>query len=205
MKVKTSNLKIRNSSEAGYTILEGIMAIVVVSVMMIAIGPVIALSVGTRLQAKRTQMATQAARTYIEYVKGLDVDSDNPSYDDSITATNTRADLSATNNAPTSIDNLYCVDFDSDGECKPESTVDMVVQGIAYHPTLTNPTGGYILGVRVYRANSFAAGVGDLKTEPPATTVTNALGDRTKPLLTMTTQVYPEGVNFNELNTLLGN
>lgn len=197
MKVKTSNLKIRNSSEAGYTILEGIMAIVVVSVMMIAIGPVIALSVGTRLQAKRTQMATQAARSYIDYVKGLDVDADeHPPV--SSTAVN---EVDAPPAADTT--DLYCVDFDNTGECELDSTVDMYVQGAGYHPTLTDATGGYILGVRVYRANSFAAGVGTLKTEAPSTTVTNALGDRTKPLITMTTQVYPEGVNFDALETLL--
>ncbi|MFM6395306.1 MAG: prepilin-type cleavage/methylation domain-containing protein, partial [Planktothrix sp.] len=57
------------SSESGYTILEGLMAVVVVAVLVSAIGPVIAFSVGTRAQARRVELATQAARSYIDWVK----------------------------------------------------------------------------------------------------------------------------------------
>jgi prepilin-type N-terminal cleavage/methylation domain-containing protein len=54
------------SQEAGYTIIESLVAMIVVSVLMIAIAPVMAFSVATRVQAKRIEMATQAAKTYIE-------------------------------------------------------------------------------------------------------------------------------------------
>jgi type II secretory pathway pseudopilin PulG len=201
-----TQLKLYKSSEAGYTILEGIMAIVVVSVMMIAIGPVIALSVGTRLQAKRMEMATQAARSYIDYVKSIDTNletypGDYPDYYPSITTTKT--DVVG---APTGTTGLYCADFDDTAGCQTDSPSDMYVQGIGYHPTSTDihPSNGFILGVRVYRANSFAAGVGTLQTKPPAnTSVTNAVGDRTKPMLVMTTQVIPDGLDYKALENLL--
>jgi len=204
--------KLHKSSEAGYTILEGIMAIVVVSVMMIAIGPVIALSVGTRLQAKRMELATQAARSYVDYVKSIDTDVENypgdyPDDYPSITTTQVSAA-----GAPADTTSLYCVDFDGDldGDGNPcdidDSPSDMYVQGVGYHPESADihPSNGFILGVRVYRANSFAAGV-TLENPPTGTnsTVTNALGDRTKPMVVMTTQVIPDGLDYNALEDLL--
>jgi prepilin-type N-terminal cleavage/methylation domain-containing protein len=57
------------SQEAGYTIIESLVAMIVVSVLMIAIAPVMAFSVATRVQAKRIEMATQAAKTYIEALR----------------------------------------------------------------------------------------------------------------------------------------
>ena len=60
---QSSSLK---SQEAGYTIIESLVAMIVVSVLMIAIAPVMAFSVATRVQAKRIEMATQAAKTYMD-------------------------------------------------------------------------------------------------------------------------------------------
>lgn len=194
--------KLNKSSEGGYTILEGIMAIVVVSVMMVAIGPVIALSVGTRMQAKRMDLATQAASSYIEAIRSGTITNEDDSFPDITTTKINSAD------APTSIDDLYCIDSDGDGNAKNvDSPLNMCVQGVGYHPTVDSPPeNGYILGVRVYRANSFRDGVGALEIEPPAnTSVTNALGDPTRPMLVMTTEIIPDGVNYNSINQMLEN
>jgi type II secretory pathway pseudopilin PulG len=45
------------------------MAILVVTIMMIAISPAIVLSVATRVQTKRLEMGINASRTYIEAVR----------------------------------------------------------------------------------------------------------------------------------------
>jgi len=149
--------KIRRSSESGYTILEGLMAIVVVSVLMAAVSPMIVLATATRMQAKRIQLASQAANSYVAYMRSDSIDPVDDDQDpDTSNAVNKApgnvVDLNdGTQNlqnfpAPTSgltlgtpvsaqpgyFDNntLYCVDFDSSGGCETDSQVDMVVQPI---------------------------------------------------------------------------
>ena len=57
------------SRDGGYTIIESLVAMIVVSVLMIAIAPVMAFSVATRVQARRMELATQAARAYIDALR----------------------------------------------------------------------------------------------------------------------------------------
>ena len=63
----------RQSSQQGFTILESLVAILVVGILLIAISPVIVLSIGVRLQAKRVDAATRAARLYIDGVKSGEI------------------------------------------------------------------------------------------------------------------------------------
>ncbi|NES72920.1 MAG: prepilin-type N-terminal cleavage/methylation domain-containing protein, partial [Okeania sp. SIO2D1] len=49
-KAKQTNLQ---ESEAGFTIIESLIAIIIVGILMVAIAPVIAFSAATRLQARR--------------------------------------------------------------------------------------------------------------------------------------------------------
>ena len=210
------------SSEAGYTILEGVMAIVVASVMLALVGPVIAFSVGTRVQAKRVELSAQAGKTYIDAVKSNIVTDKLGVVTRPTPKTTALQSVAAPNTGtldciagklcttPTSPDyQLYCVDFDGDGTCTTNSVTDMIVQGAAYQPTVTSADSGYSLGVRVYRANSFAADI--TLTEPKNnqgiksnSLVTNALGDRKLPLAQMTTEVSPTGTSsFNDLKDRL--
>jgi type II secretory pathway pseudopilin PulG len=221
------------SSESGYTILEGLMAVVVVSVMLLAIGPVIAFSVGTRVQAKRVELATQAGKSYIDKVKSGQIEIDNPALPfktdkSSWLTTSPPANASLNCPVPTPTDTdpnpdkimipcetpsgLYCMDFDGGGcESNTPSVTDMVVQGIVYDPTADSTiatTTSYQLAVRVYRANSFGADI-TLKT-PTAdnplksnSLVTNAVGDRTQPLVIMTAEVLPSGATFENLQQRL--
>src|SRR6476661_831556 len=62
-------LSIQHSSESGFTLIESLMAVIVVSVLLVGIFPIIAFSVGTRVQARRVELATQAAKTYIDGVR----------------------------------------------------------------------------------------------------------------------------------------
>jgi prepilin-type N-terminal cleavage/methylation domain-containing protein len=56
-------------TQSGFTIIECLLAIILVSILLTAIAPVIALSVATRVQARRVEQATQAAKSYIDGVR----------------------------------------------------------------------------------------------------------------------------------------
>jgi prepilin-type N-terminal cleavage/methylation domain-containing protein len=180
------------SQDGGYTIIESLVAMIVVSVLMIAIAPVMAFSVATRVQARRTELATQAARTYIDALRTgaiKDVPTGFP-----IRVTTQKVVDAA---APTGTNNLYCVDMDGDGKCALNSTKDFYVQGawLNKNATPTDVTSkGYELLVRVYRADSFDGTV-KLKQNPNSATkqsvVGSGLGDRTMPVVEMTTQIPP--------------
>lgn len=183
------------SRDGGYTIIESLVAMIVVSVLMIAIAPVMAFSVATRVQARRTELATQAARTYIDALRAGAIASPKPGpvgkgFPSSVTSANVSAATAPTGG----IDSLYCLDMDGDQKCLSSSNKDFVVQGAWRNPanSTTDPTTtGYELMVRVYRADSFA-GV-TLKTNPSTerkqSIVGSGLGDRTMPVVEMTTQI----------------
>jgi type II secretory pathway pseudopilin PulG len=165
---------------------------IVVSVLMIAIAPVMAFSVATRVQAKRIEMATQAAKTYIEALrsgalkKGGTIKGFPIQYPTDNNLENTTA--------PTKIEDLYCIDKDDNQTCTPDSNQDFVVQGYYFNNTTADPAKtGYSLIVRVYRANSFASGVGPLKTQKELNaqqgTTTAGLGNLRAPLVEMRTEI----------------
>lgn len=54
---------------AGFSLLESLMAVVVVTVLLVGIAPMIALSTATRVNARRVDQAVQAARTYADAVR----------------------------------------------------------------------------------------------------------------------------------------
>ncbi|OLP19510.1 hypothetical protein BST81_05130 [Leptolyngbya sp. 'hensonii'] len=58
-----------NGFHAGFSILEPLIAILVVAILLSAIAPILAFSAATRLQARRVELATQAARGYIDLVE----------------------------------------------------------------------------------------------------------------------------------------
>jgi prepilin-type N-terminal cleavage/methylation domain-containing protein len=178
-------------TQSGFTLIEALLAIIIVSVLLVAIAPVIALSVATRVQARRVEQATQAARTYIDGVRSGQIEipkarkrlvevTTNPITGKS-RFTPKREDF-ADVDAPTTLPNcnttkpsypycqntiqasLYCVDLDGDG-CSTGSSKDFVVQAFRSATSLTGDDGsnGYLLGVRVYRAKGFD-GADTLKT-----------------------------------------
>jgi prepilin-type N-terminal cleavage/methylation domain-containing protein len=183
---------LHKSQDAGYTIIESLVAMIVVSVLMIAIAPVMAYSVATRVQAKRMELATQAARTYIDALRtgALKKGGTIPGFP--IKGPSQLADA----RVPT-VGETYCVDMDG-GNCSPSSNKDFYVQGAWLNPdasiTADDPTSkGYQLLVRVYRADSFASGV-TLKAPKTATkqsVVGSGLGDKTMPVVEMSTEIPP--------------
>jgi prepilin-type N-terminal cleavage/methylation domain-containing protein len=190
------------SRDGGYTIIESLVAMIVVSVLMIAIAPVMAFSVATRVQARRVELATQAARTYIDAlrtgaIKPEPGDEDVPGFP--------KRALGELADAPVpAVGDTYCVDMDgdtdTDGEpCETTSNKDFRVQGAWRNPdpsiTPTDPTSkGYQLLVRVYRADSFDGSV-TLRTRRPDETKQSVvgLGDRTMPVVEMSTEIPATG------------
>lgn len=183
------------SRDGGYTIIESLVAMIVVSVLMIAIAPVMAFSVATRVQARRVKLATQAARTYIDALRtgaikpGVDgfpihgVDADLPS---TITSMGVK--------------DRYCVDLDGGGCDLNSGTKDFFVQGAWGNKdpsiSVSDPTSkGYQLLVRVYRADSFD-GIVLLKAPKDAkkqSVVGSGLGDRTMPVVEISTEIPATG------------
>jgi len=188
---------LHKSQEAGYTIIESLVAMIVVSVLMIAIAPVMAFSVATRVQAKRIEMATQAAKTYIEALRSEALKPGTTGFPAQSTTANKLEDTPA----PTDITALYCIDIDkkdvTQTKCELDSNQDFVVQGYYFNnlPATTNPAKtGYSLIVRVYRANSFASSVvRPLKTQKDLQVqqgITSAgLGNLRAPLVEMRTEI----------------
>lgn len=175
--------------DGGYTIIESLVAMIVVSVLMIAIAPVMAFSVATRVQARRVELATQAGRAYIDALRtgAIKFGGSIPGFPISPAA------------LPRDYKKLYCVDMDG-GDCQTSSNKDFYVQGI-WKNTDTSITGGdptskgYQLLVRVYRADSFASDAPGLK-DPTATKqsiVGSGLGDRTIPVVEMATEIPATG------------
>jgi prepilin-type N-terminal cleavage/methylation domain-containing protein len=183
--------KLSQSRDGGYTIIESLVAMIVVSVLMIAIAPVMAFSVATRVQARRTEMATQAGRAYIDALRTGALKFGLSGFPVSVTAGNL-ADVAP----PPDTSTLYCVDMDENLNCQVNSSKDFYVQGAWQNldPTITggNPTSkGYQLLVRVYRADSFAPDApGRI---PPRNAkqsiVGSGLGDRRIPVVEMSTEI----------------
>jgi prepilin-type N-terminal cleavage/methylation domain-containing protein len=178
-----------DSRDGGYTIIESLVAMIVVSVLMIAIAPVMAFSVATRVQARRVELATQAAKTYIDALRvGAIKPPPNNNEPKGFPARDTTSPP-AVPLAPTDSTNLYCVNFDETPVCN--GSKDFFVQGAwknkANQTTDPTPT-GYELTVRVYRADGFTGAT--MKTTQQSV-ANSALGDPQAPLVVMKTQIPP--------------
>lgn len=174
--------KYRKASESGYTIMESLVAMVVVAVLMSAVAPVIALSVGTRVQARRLEIATQAARSYIDGVNSGVISHPktfniSPS---SLTPISITGGLSCSSDGQYCSDDLgngngqlFCVNGDETSGCQVGSLTDMVLHVGSFNPSMftvgsTDPNyaEGYQLGIWVYRADAFKESGNSKKSYP---------------------------------------
>lgn len=152
------------STQSGFTIIESLLAILIVTALLVGIAPVITLSVATRLQARRVEQGTQAARTYIDGVRSRKIDP--PAHlrplaeVEPVPGTGKErfvpriGAFSAINAPGRGIANvfnceaatycrnqtnlsLYCADFDGSGACENTSVSDLIVQ--AFRSTIAAP------------------------------------------------------------------
>jgi prepilin-type N-terminal cleavage/methylation domain-containing protein len=221
------------SSESGFTIIESLIAMVVVVVLMAAIAPAITISVATRVQARRVELAAQSARAYIDGVRsgaisppahvvplteisttktfnpqrGTFSGTDAPSGSSISCGTTTTGYPYCTNTTSLS---LYCIDRDSNG-CSSGSFQDLVIQ--AFRSTTNTTSGttttvddadkGYLLGIRVYRADAFDGtalkNMADHNVKQNTFTGgTGKAGKRKEPLVEITTEVATKSTKFQD-------
>lgn len=198
----------RPSSQSGYTILESLMAIVVVTVLMVAVAPLLAFSFATRVQAKRVELGSKAANTYIDAVRSgavtptLTTQTDPPTSAGSLTC-----DAGQVCTSP--VGHLYCVDNDSDGKCTlpndptpGKGLMDMIVQGVAINKFKdAKLEDGYQLIVRVYRSDAFKDSSPLQKGKLQST---KGLGNPKVPLSEITTQIIIGGqTSFQDIENRL--
>ncbi|MEA5581275.1 hormogonium polysaccharide secretion pseudopilin HpsB [Nodularia harveyana UHCC-0300] len=58
-----------SAGDSGFTIIESLLAIVVVAILLAAISPVLVMSTATRVQSKRMEKASQATNTFIDSLR----------------------------------------------------------------------------------------------------------------------------------------
>jgi prepilin-type N-terminal cleavage/methylation domain-containing protein len=210
--IHRNNPPTTQSSQSGFTIIESLVAMIVVAILLTAIAPVIVLSVATRIQAKRIETAADAAKNYIEGVRSGAITPPPTTGSTTITLSSypqpSVGTLTCSANsyctAPSA--NLYCIDLDGSG-CSSTSSKDLVIQAFSYNQatsgSTTNATNGYQLGVRVYRASGFSGNSGNLQQAPyKQNTFTGGLGNASIPLVEMTTAI-DTGFVFSNLCTRL--
>ncbi len=159
------------SSQSGFTIIESLVAVIVTAILLSAIAPVIVLSVATRVQARRIELATDTAKSYIDGVRTTKIsdppitmksatDTTDPPPPDApsgtLTCPSTGGVCSISPTPPNTSYQLYCFAGDTGG-CTNDKA--MIVQAFGYNPTSTSAQNGYKLGLRVYRADAFKTGI----------------------------------------------
>ncbi|AFY32825.1 hormogonium polysaccharide secretion pseudopilin HpsB [Calothrix sp. PCC 7507] len=204
--IHQKHLPTTQSSQSGFTIIESLVAILVTAALLAAIAPVIVLSVATRVQAKRIETATDAAKSYTDGVRSGIITApptttlSGTTYTPNNYSAPSLGTLTCSANSYCSLPSadLYCIDVDGGG-CTSSSARDFVIQAFRYNQVSTATADkGYQLGVRVYRASGFSSDGGNLKKAPDKQpTFTGGAGDRKAPLVEMTTEIT-DGVVFSD-------
>ena len=208
----------KSYTDTGFTLLESLMAVAVVSILLVGIAPMVALSTAARVNARRVDQATQAGKGYIEAVRGKVYDTakfpaslrssvntqgqyvfDVPAPTTATFSVPSGCTLNIADPTQNNIDGGrvpgVCVDTNGNG-FSVDDPQDLVVQPMRSGGTDSQKLAdeGFWLAVRVYRADAFATGVTPLKgTEPECATSKLAFvgttGSKVCPIVTMRSQI----------------
>jgi prepilin-type N-terminal cleavage/methylation domain-containing protein len=244
MMIPKQKLPSFSSTQSGFTLIECLLAIVIVGVLMVAVAPALVLSAATRVQARRVELATQAAQTYIDNLRagkippppyGMPVKQDQTNWFNKNLLDGYPAPQGASNwscqldtlvagATPTAANfyckdaankpELYCVELDRDAGC---TKGDYLVQGFrSFIPSSSNAnlpdpsddgSRGYMLGIRVYRADAMTIN-GPLQTTvsrgKKVATHTGGVGERIAPLVETTTEIRTDKTTYDSLKQRLG-
>lgn len=187
-----------NANEEGLTLLEVLMAIIVVGISVSAVTPAFVLALATRVQSQRAEQAMQLAQEAIDRARivmelGAVDDPGTPAVDDGIRANLLPADagdgdLDAVAGAPDvflAADDANClndygnqpavteacsVDINNDGEA--DFAVQTYLANAIEHPTIPDELVAFDIGVRVY-ASEAVENIADLSTEPASVGLSN--------------------------------
>lgn len=207
------------NKDAGFTIMESLIAMVVVSSLMLAISPVLILSASTRVQSRRVELSAQIARSFIDGVRSgritaeditpvnININQNALSSRNITNSTDGYLISSASMAAPTSEEGLYCVQ--SDGTIQPpENNCENRLFYIQAGRTSINGSGtndGYRLAVRVYRRDiEFHEPVVTNATRKMQGVVTAGSGDKQAPLVEIIADIANNNTSFTDLCNRLG-
>jgi len=159
------------------------MALMVAAILLTVLSPLVVLSTSYRVQARRIDLATQAARSYID---GLRSDSIGPPSDNSAdfsVNTPNEVGVSAPQALPTDPGTCLDKNLNSLPNCNdPTNKPFLVIQAFRNGPPPVNDDGdgkfdsipeGYCVGVRVYRGDAFD-GTPLRETQPPKSGLSNS-------------------------------
>lgn len=216
MKPKTQQ-KIIFLDDSGFSILESLVGMLVASLLLAAIAPVLVMSTAIRIQARRVEIASQAAKTFIDGVRvGSITTPDIISQLDVATTISPRNIANSPDDyfinatempAPSSASGLYC--YLENGIISATNCVNnqfyiqagRIVQGQELND-------GYRLAIRVYRADiDFTKTVKtntDSNIKQTTSTINGKLGDKQAPLIEITTDIANSNTTFQALCQRLG-
>ncbi|MCS6959194.1 MAG: prepilin-type N-terminal cleavage/methylation domain-containing protein [Pseudanabaenaceae cyanobacterium SKYGB_i_bin29] len=236
MRVVHKWLLARFSQEKGLTLIEALVAVIVLGILLTALLPMVTLAVATRVQARRVDLATQAARSYVEAVRARIISlADIPSSQIAAAGQTTFEAINPPNPAtylpltdPITGNSALRgtrIDGNNDG-WRVGDPFDFVLQPMRTRIIPTPPaTGepnttqerenalrnqGFVLGVRVYRADGFSGTLyRGLPTEPQCrgqrTVFTRNLGNRACPVVVVRAEILTNTSNTPEILRRLGN
>jgi prepilin-type N-terminal cleavage/methylation domain-containing protein len=207
------------NKDAGFTIMESLIAMVVVSSLMLAISPVLILSASTRVQSRRVELSAQIARSFIDGVRSgritaeditpvnINIDQNALSSRNITNSTDGYLISSASMPAPTSPAGLYCVQ--SDGTIQPpENNCENRLFFIQARRTSINgsdPNDGYRLAVRVYRRDiDFMKPVLANTNTTKNTQAVVGSGNKQAPLVEIIADIANNNTSFTDLCNRLG-
>ena len=207
------------NKDAGFTIMESLIAMVVVSSLMLAISPVLILSASTRVQSRRVELSAQIARSFIDGVRfgritaeditpvNININQNALSSRNITNSTDGYLISSASMPAPTSPAGLYCVQ--SDGTIQPpENNCENRLFFIQARRTSINgsdPNDGYRLAVRVYRRDiDFMKPVLANTNTTKNTQAVVGSGNRQAPLVERIADIANNNTSFTALCNRLG-
>lgn len=210
-------------SDSGFTIIESLVAILVAGILLAAIAPVLVISTATRVQARRVELATRAAKTFIDSVRTASITTVPSAITPTLTAPSDTVKrnlvdspgdyLIDTTKMPvpdnTTKASLYC--FNESGSIsEPDCTSNTGNLFYIQARRIVQSTGtndGYRLAIRVYRADvnfSQTLKASTATTSSKQTPYAAGLGDRQAPLLEMTTDIANSNITFQSLCQRLG-
>ena len=189
--IELQKLFAKSHSEQGFTIIESLMAIVVITVLVVAITPPIFLAVGTRVQNQKAEQAMQLAQLQVDQVR-VSIERGNYTNNDLPPDGGTGPGLPDAVGIPTSFtcttaawSNACPVDINSDG--KPEFYVQ-TFRTNAINSGTPPQVVAFQMGVRVYSA--LAQGQSGLQTTQASLKFTTEQGNQRKfPLAVMYTPI----------------
>jgi prepilin-type N-terminal cleavage/methylation domain-containing protein len=223
-----SNQNPKTSNQSGFSLVESLVAVVVVGVLLTGIAPFLALTFGQRVQARRIDQATQAARQYIEGVRGgtipIPTQFNNANFNTSNLGVPVLTALPTDSGTQISTDGLPF------NPSNPQHLVIQPIRSTCVAPLVVASCNssaanldavklqGYRLSVRVYRADAFSTT--PIVVQAPvaadgSSTVQSAfsatLGSRSRPLVVMQSEITTTsvgnslGTTFTDYQNRLGN